>query len=161
MRSEEIIAMAETSDKTLNAAKVIVAMVPILCVSFHSEILYHQYDSGRSEGMIPSLLFHGSMAFRSQIADAVVADSPIPACISNIVQKTLLVLCFLKAAAVLSKTKSFKTVSVYTVNIACRFVQYVWQTCKSWRQKKGRTRLGPVAGSMPYWALTSARRAFR
>lgn len=32
MRSEEIIAMAETSDKTLNAAKVIVAMVPILCV---------------------------------------------------------------------------------------------------------------------------------
>lgn len=32
MRSEDIIAMAETSDKTLNAAKVIVAMVPILCV---------------------------------------------------------------------------------------------------------------------------------
>ena len=32
MRSEDIIAMAQTSDKTLNAAKVIVAMVPILCV---------------------------------------------------------------------------------------------------------------------------------
>ena len=32
MTSEEIIALAETSDKTLNAAKVVVAMVPILCV---------------------------------------------------------------------------------------------------------------------------------
>ena len=32
MTSEEIISLAETSDKTLNAAKVVVAMVPILCV---------------------------------------------------------------------------------------------------------------------------------
>lgn len=32
MTSEEIIALSETSDKTLNAAKVVVAMVPILCV---------------------------------------------------------------------------------------------------------------------------------
>lgn len=32
MTSEQIIALAETSDKTLNAAKVVVAMVPILCV---------------------------------------------------------------------------------------------------------------------------------
>ncbi len=32
MSSEEIIALAATSDKTLNAAKVVVAMVPILCV---------------------------------------------------------------------------------------------------------------------------------
>ena len=32
MTSEEIIALAETSDKTLNAAKVVVAMVPILFV---------------------------------------------------------------------------------------------------------------------------------
>ena len=32
MTSEEIIALAATSDKTLNAAKVVVAMVPILCV---------------------------------------------------------------------------------------------------------------------------------
>lgn len=32
MTSEQIIEMAQTSDKTLNAAKVVVAMVPILCV---------------------------------------------------------------------------------------------------------------------------------
>lgn len=32
MTSEQIIAMAQTSDKTLNSAKVVVAMIPILCV---------------------------------------------------------------------------------------------------------------------------------
>lgn len=32
MTSEQIIAFAQTSDKTLNAAKVVVAMIPILCV---------------------------------------------------------------------------------------------------------------------------------
>lgn len=32
MSSEEIIALSKTSDKTLNAAKVIVALVPILCI---------------------------------------------------------------------------------------------------------------------------------
>lgn len=32
MTADQIIALAETSDKTLNAAKVMVAMVPILCV---------------------------------------------------------------------------------------------------------------------------------